>query len=110
MVPFIGSILSLLFMPFLSIFIYLVYEDLKALKGDVAYDRGARWGWIGTAVLGHLVLVAILAAVVALSMTGPCRMIMEQMQEKRHGESIMSPLSRSFSAVYSSPPHCRDIV
>ncbi len=53
-VPIIGPILSILFMPFMMIFIYLIYEDLRSIKGDVAYSSstGEKFKWIGIGTLG----------------------------------------------------------
>lgn len=57
-VPVLGPILSFLFMPYLMIFIWLVYTDVKALKGEVAYSGATieKLKWIGAATLGYFAL------------------------------------------------------
>jgi hypothetical protein len=58
MIPLIGSILSILFLPFEMIFIYLIYEDLRTIKGDVSYmsSAGEKFKWIGIATLGYIII------------------------------------------------------
>lgn len=55
-VPVLGPILSFLFVPYLLIFIWLVYKDVKAIKGEVAYSATTqeKLKWIGAATLGYL--------------------------------------------------------
>jgi hypothetical protein len=62
MVPVIGPILSILLMPFMMIFAYLVYQDLRALKGDVGFvsSSGEKFKWIGVGTLGYVVAPLIL--------------------------------------------------
>ncbi len=62
LVPFVGPLLSFLFLPFVMIYSYLIYQDLKTLKGDVSLSAtaGEKIKWLGTAVLGY-VLVPVLA-------------------------------------------------
>jgi hypothetical protein len=57
-VPLLGPILSFLFMPYLLIFIWLVYNDVKSLKGEVAYSTATseKLKWIGAATLGYIAL------------------------------------------------------
>lgn len=64
-IPFVGPILSLLFVPFFMIFTYLIYSDLKTLKVGMAFaaSSGDKFKWIGTAALGYIlapVLVILL--------------------------------------------------
>jgi hypothetical protein len=61
MIPFIGSILSILFMPFMMIFIYLIYEDLRSVKGDVVYSSstGEKCKWILAGTIGYVVVPVI---------------------------------------------------
>ncbi len=56
--PILGPILSLLFVPYLLIFVWLLYREVKALKVDVAYSAAAadKLRWIGAATLGYLAL------------------------------------------------------
>jgi hypothetical protein len=64
MVPIIGPILSILFMPFMMIFIFLIYEDLKSIRGDIFYpsSAGEKFKWIGIGTLGYIVLPLIIIA------------------------------------------------
>jgi hypothetical protein len=64
MVPIIGPILSILFMPFMMIFIFLIYEDLKSIRGDISYpsSAGEKFKWIGIGTLGYIVLPLIIIA------------------------------------------------
>ncbi len=64
MIPFIGPIVSFLYMPFMMIFMYLIYDDLKTLKGDVAYisSPGEKLKWIGAGLLGYVLAIVIIVA------------------------------------------------
>jgi hypothetical protein len=55
-VPLLGPILSFLFFPYLLIFIRLVYDDVRALKGEVTYSAAAteKLKWAGAATAGYL--------------------------------------------------------
>lgn len=68
-IPFIGWILSVFFMPFAMIFSFLVYEDLKAIKGDVSYvsSSGEKLKWIGAGTLGYIVVPFLLIAFLGAS-------------------------------------------
>jgi len=68
-IPFIGWILSLFFVPFAMIFSFLVYEDLKTIKGDVSYvsSSGEKWKWIGAGTLGYIVVPFLLIAFLGAS-------------------------------------------
>jgi hypothetical protein len=62
MIPFIGSILSILFMPFMMIFTYLIYEDLRSVKGDVFYSSsgGEKFKWIVAGTIGYVIVPIII--------------------------------------------------
>jgi hypothetical protein len=63
MVPFIGPILSIVFFPFMMIFIYLIYHDLKELKGNsTVYSNSTeqKFKWILLGTLGYIVLPLII--------------------------------------------------
>ena len=64
MIPFIGSILSIIFVPFMMIFIFLIYDDLKSIRGDISYpsSAGEKFKWIGIGTLGYIVLPLIIIA------------------------------------------------
>ncbi len=61
-VPFFGPILSLIFFPFVMIFHYLIYRDLRAIKGDIPYPCGTgdKLRWPGVALLGWILVPALL--------------------------------------------------
>lgn len=73
MVPFLGGILSLFFVPFMMIFIYLIYKNLKVAKGDIVYSSssGEKFKWIGAGTLGYVVLPLILIAFLGATFTIP---------------------------------------
>jgi hypothetical protein len=71
--PVIGPILVILFVPFMLIFIKLVYDDLRDLKGEAApqsYSMGARFKWIGAGAVGYVVFPIILFAVMGGTLIG----------------------------------------
>ena len=57
-VPLLGPILAFLFTPYLLIFIWLLYNDVRHLKGEVTYSAAMteKLKWIGTATVGYLAL------------------------------------------------------
>ncbi|HOP41644.1 MAG TPA: zinc-ribbon domain-containing protein [Geobacteraceae bacterium] len=61
-VPFFGPVLSFLFFPFLMIFHYLIYRDLRALKRDIPWrcDTKDKLVWPGVALLGWLLVPILL--------------------------------------------------
>jgi hypothetical protein len=78
MVPFLGPILSLLFFPVTMIFIYLVYQDLRALKGKgmmYPHSTGEKFKWIGVGALGYIILPIILIALMGATFTIPLLML-----------------------------------
>lgn len=79
MVPVIGPIVSLLFFPFVMIFIYLVYRDLKEIKGDgMAYPQsaGEKAKWLGAGALGYVLLpLLVLGILGATLITVPLLML-----------------------------------
>jgi len=70
MIPVIGSIVSIIAYPFIMIFIFLIYEDLRSIKGDVSGDfsAGEKLGWIGIATLGYLVVIVFTVAVMGAAL------------------------------------------
>jgi hypothetical protein len=70
LVPTLASVaLSLVFTPFSMIFIYLVYRDLRGLKGEIAYSAGGgeKAKWLGLGILGWLLGPIVLLALAALT-------------------------------------------
>ena len=68
-IPFIGTALSILFYPFLMLFVLNMYRDLKGIKGEAEITAGsgmkAFW-WIVTWVGLILPMVALVGALLAL--------------------------------------------
>jgi hypothetical protein len=73
MIPLIGTIVSIMFYPFVMIFVFLIYEDLKSIKGEVSsqFSAGEKIGWIGIATLGYVLvfLVIVISVGAALMKT-----------------------------------------
>ncbi len=69
-VPIVGAVLSLLAIPFTLIYTWLVYEDLREIKGDATRPCGAgeKFAWLGTAILGYLLLPLMLIAIAGASL------------------------------------------
>jgi hypothetical protein len=65
-VPFVGPLLSLVFMPYPMLYTYILYEDVRRVRGAVAApyaSKGEKAVWFGVATLGYvLVVVAIVVA------------------------------------------------
>lgn len=61
-VPFFGPILSLIVFPLVTIFHYLIYRDLRALKGDIRSPGGTKDKllWPGVALLGWILVPVLL--------------------------------------------------
>lgn len=71
MVPVIGPIVSLLFFPFVMIFIYLLYRDLKEIKGDGMEFRqspGEKAKWLGAGALGYVLLPLLLLGILGATL------------------------------------------
>ena len=86
-VPLVGPLLTLLFVPFTMIFVNLVYRDLKALKGtDIGFSpsSGAKFGLIGTSALGYIMVPLLLIAILGASLTIPL-MLLKGALESRGG-------------------------
>lgn len=82
MIPMIGSLLSLLFGPFVLISMKLIYDDLKALKGRrpaYAYPTGEKLKWIGAGMLGYLAFPVIVGVFMGSALTVPFLMLKEVM-------------------------------
>jgi len=77
-IPLVGPILSLLFIPFMMLFIRLIYDDLRELKGKVTLhppSMGTRFKWIGTGALGYAVFPVILFFMMGASLSVPLFMV-----------------------------------
>lgn len=58
LIPFAGPFLCLAFFPFVMIFHYLVYQDLREMKGDIVFSCGTvdLLRWPAVALLGFIVV------------------------------------------------------
>ncbi len=67
LVPFVGPLLSLLFTPFLMLYMVTVYHDLKECSGEVDSSFSLGWFWVLLGVFGFLLpLLAFIGSIVAL--------------------------------------------
>lgn len=85
-IPFIGPVLSILFIPFVMLFTYLVYEDLKGIK-EILYTptKGEKCKWVGVGVLGYVVVPIIMAAFAGATITGFIIFFKDKMQSFPQG-------------------------
>jgi len=76
-IPLVGPILSLLFIPFMMLFIRLIYDDLRGLKGrgTLHPSMGTKFKWIGTGALGYAVFPVLLFFMMGASLTVPLFMV-----------------------------------
>jgi hypothetical protein len=73
-IPLIGTILSILFFPFTMIFTFLIYQDLRTIKGQgLPYldTSGEKFKWIGLGTLGYVVFPLFIIALFGASLTIP---------------------------------------
>lgn len=58
MVPALGPLLSILFVPFMMIFTWLIYDDLRPKSGAITFSctTGEKILWLGIGTLGFLVV------------------------------------------------------
>jgi hypothetical protein len=61
-IPFLGFLLAVLFFPYLMIFHWLIYRDLRAIKGDISCPCGTKNKliWPGVALVGWIIVPLIL--------------------------------------------------
>jgi hypothetical protein len=82
MVPLIGPIVSLVFFPFVMIFIYLIYRDLKEIKGtgmDYPHSAGEKAKWLGAGSLGYVMIPLLLLGILGTTLTIPLIMMLKSM-------------------------------
>jgi hypothetical protein len=74
MIPLIGPLLSLLFMPYMLVFTYLLYQDLRTLKDDPVYPDSAKekFKWLGAATLGYIFFPLMLISMLGASLAVLC--------------------------------------
>ncbi len=71
-IPLAGPFLSIAFIPYVVIYHYLIYRDLRQLKGDVPYSCGTgdKLLWPGVALIGLVLVPVVLVSIAGLSMFG----------------------------------------
>ena len=87
--PLIGQILSMLFTPFLLLYILAIYRDLKSIKGTVELDDapGTRIFWWAVTIIGMIIPIAALLVVLYFLLTGDQQWIMHTWQGM-HGTNL----------------------
>jgi hypothetical protein len=65
-VPCVGGILSILFFPFMLLFVYLIYEELRTLKGEFRFEpsTGQKCKWLGISALGYVAAALIFILII----------------------------------------------
>lgn len=73
MVPFIGPILSIVFFPFVLIYLYQIYADLKSMNSVRSFSAssGEKAKWIIVSLLGYVVLPVMIIGLVGAAFLGP---------------------------------------
>jgi hypothetical protein len=62
MIPLVGSFLSLLLVPFSMVYHYLIFAELKEIKGKVEVPTAGtgKYAWLGVGAFGHVVFLGLL--------------------------------------------------
>jgi hypothetical protein len=105
-IPVIGSIFSILFVPFVLIFMALIYNDLKAVKGRLVFNNqsaGQKLKWIGTGALGYVAFPIILFFVMGATLTIPL-MMLKGMMMSNMGEVTITPQRGKAPAMSKARP------
>lgn len=91
-IPLVGNIVSLIILPYTLIYQYLLYCDLRAVKGgevSSSCSRNEKALWLGIPALGYLVLpVAFFAAGGPAMLAG---LVLNAQLQQRGGEGTMQP-------------------
>ena len=98
-IPLIGPLLNIAFFPFVMIYHYLIFRDLKSVKGgDVLFSCGTKdtLTWPGIALAGYLIVPAVLISVVGFSIFGKLS------QFKQAGGTIITLEQPSHNSVSDS--------
>jgi hypothetical protein len=69
---------SIVFFPFMMIFIHLIYTDLKTLKGEFltySHSSGEKCKWVGAGTLGYIIfpvlIIGIMIGIFGVSLSIP---------------------------------------
>jgi hypothetical protein len=77
-IPFLGLIISILFMPFMMIYVLHVYQGLRAEKGGLkgfSPSTGNKAFWLGAGSLGYVVVVVLTVLLLGAALTDMYREI-----------------------------------
>lgn len=105
-IPVAGPILSLAFFPYLMIFHYLIYRDLRRMKGEVLFACavGDKIKWPALALLGYVAVPVVLVTLLGVSIMGPLAQL-----ASREGVTLESPAAPSGPAADSADQGLRVI-
>lgn len=69
-IPLAGPVLSFLFVPFGMILSYILYQELKTIKGSVSFSDsvGEKFKWLATATLGYILVPVIIITLFSASL------------------------------------------
>lgn len=99
MIPVIGQILSVVFTPFLLLYMVVVYRDLRDTAEPLDLQAGPRWLWSLMAAVGIIVpLLGLLGGIVTMAPQLP-----DLMRQVEQGKIPGLDLSQIEKAVQSSP-------
>ena len=95
-IPLIGPVLTVLFVPFMMIFIYLIYSDLREIKGDISFSpsTGEKFKWVGISTLGYIAVPVIVVAFMGTSLIAPL-ILMKEMIKSHDRKIIITPQPES---------------
>ena len=95
-IPLIGPVLTILFVPFMTIFIYLIYSDLREIKGDIYFSpsTGEKFKWVGISTLGYIAVPVIIFAFMGTSLIAPL-MLLKGMIKSHEQQIIITPQPES---------------
>ncbi len=81
MIPVVGPIVNIFFIPFTLIYMYLVFEDLKEEKGDIPFQPTgkAKIGVLATGVFGFLLVPAVVIGLFGSMLLFPIMAMKTQM-------------------------------
>ncbi len=103
-IPFVGQLLALFLVPFSFVYTFLVYKDLKTLKGDVSFrpSRKEKAGIIATSAVG----IVAPALIVFAFMGSMALMPFSMLKAKVTGESPFAAVTKTerFQGVTTKTP------
>lgn len=88
-IPFLGQILSILFAPFLMLYLLIMYRDLKSIKGTIEIENGSgrTLFWWTVTIIGMILPIVILIGLIYMLFTGD-QQLMAPAWEGMHGDSL----------------------